>query len=219
MAILASGASVNATTLPLPPAAPLGVDACAFCSVMGRGCTTVSGQLSCSGGFYLARVGTMTVNFTSPTTGTLQYTVNGAQVTKTITRQTWATDNIAGNYLGGLTATGSSCSQFPNGPILIFGSLGVQQTGSQVSMNVQFTSNQNQASQCTFSGPFSQTGHLGSVSGNWNCIINGQASNAGTFTVSGIDSSVNGFTGHFNGKDQFCTYDGQFAGVRDVPLS
>lgn len=193
--------------------------------------TTFSGQLFLTSGPYFGAptfdpsavtrtpVGTMTVNFTSLTTATLQYTVNGAQVTKTITRQTWATDNLTGNYLGGLTATGSSCSQFPNGPILIFGTLGVQHTGSQVAMTVDFTSNQNQASQCTFSGPFTQTGHLGSVSGNWSCTINGQAANTGTFTLSNIDSSVNGLTGHFNGRDQFCTYDGFFGGPRDVPQS
>lgn len=193
--------------------------------------TVFSGQLFLTSGPYFGAptfdpnavtrtpVGTMTVNFTSPDTASLQYTVNGTQVTKAITRQTWANDNLAGSYLGGLTATGSGCSQVPNGPILIFGTLGVQHSGSQVSMTVSFTSNQNQASQCAFSGPFTQTGHLGSVSGNWSCTIDGQASNTGTFTVSGIGSSVNGFTGHFNGRDQFCTYDGQFGGVRDVPLS
>jgi hypothetical protein len=82
---------------------------------------------------------------------------------------------------------------------------------------VSFTSNQGQASQCTFSGPLTQTGHLSSVAGSWNCTINGGAANSGTFTVSGIASSVNGFNGRFTGRDQFCTYDGYFGGVRDVP--
>jgi hypothetical protein len=194
--------------------------------------TTFSGQLFLTSGPYFGAptfdpsavtrtpVGTMTVNFTSLTTATLQYTVNGAQVTKTITRQTWATDNLGGNYLGGLTATGSNCNpSSSNGPILIFGSLGIQHASGQVSMNVQFTSNQGQASQCTFTGPYSQTGRLGSVTGTWSCTINGTGANSGTFTLSGIDSTVNGINGHFNGTDQFCTYDGFFGGPRDVPLS
>ncbi|HSN20923.1 MAG TPA: hypothetical protein VLS49_09605 [Usitatibacter sp.] len=164
-------------------------------------------------------VGTMTVTFTSPTTGTLQYSVNGATVTKQITRQTWRNDNLTGNYLGGLTATGSSCSQVPNGPILIFGSLATSHNGGQVSMTVDFTSNQGQASQCAFTGNYAQDGRLGSVAGNWSCTINGQASNAGNFTLSGIEAGVNGFNGHFSGRDQFCTYDGFFGGLRDVPLS
>jgi hypothetical protein len=191
--------------------------------------TTFTGQLFQTSGPYFAAgsfdpnqvtrntVGTMTVVFTSPSTATLQYTVNGATVTKSISRQTWRSDNLAGNSLGGLTATGSGCSQVPNGPILIFGALAAQQSGTQVTMNVSFTSNQGQASQCTFSGPLTQTGHLSSVAGSWNCTINGGAANSGTFTVSGIASSVNGFNGRFTGRDQFCTYDGYFGGVRDVP--
>jgi hypothetical protein len=187
--------------------------------------TAFSGQLFLTSGPYFGAptfdpnavtrtpVGTMTVNFTSATTGTLQYTVNGTQVTKTITRQTWANDNLTGSYFGGLTATGSNCSQIANGPILIVGDLTVQQTGSQVSMNVKFIPPSGQESQCTFSGPFTQAGHLGSIDGNWSCTTG----NTGTFTLSGIDSSVNGLNGRFNGRDQFCTYDGFFGGPRDVP--
>jgi hypothetical protein len=186
--------------------------------------TAFSGQLFLTSGPYFGAptfdpnavtrtaVGNMTVNFTSATTGTLVYTVNGTQVTKTITRQTWANDNLTGSYFGGLTATGSHCSQVPNGPILIFGELGVQQTGTQVAMTVDFITSGAEA-QCTFSGPFTQTGHLGSIAGNWTCTTG----NTGTFTVTNVASSVNGFNGRFTGRDQFCTYDGFFGGPRDVP--
>lgn len=165
-------------------------------------------------------VGTITFTFNSATTGTLSYTVNGQAVNKTITRQTWRNDNLSGNYLGGLTATGSSCSGVPNGPILIFQTLNVQHlSNNQVTMNVLFTSNQGQSSQCTFQGGYTQFGRTGSIAGSWACTVNGQSSNAGNFTLSSIDTSTSGFMGHFTGRDQFCSYDGQFGGVRDVPLS
>lgn len=201
--------------------------------------TTVGGQTSFSGllyqttGPYFAAgsfdphtvtanvVGSIQLTFNSANTATLVYTVNASTVTKTITRQTWRNDNLSGDYLGGLTAIGSNCS--PSnfaGPILIFQTLTVQHAANnQISMNVQFTSSQGIASQCTFGGTYTQYGRTGSVSGNFNCNINGQAANAGTFTVGSIDSSADGFMGHFNGRDQYCTYDGQFGGVRDVPLS
>ena len=163
-------------------------------------------------------VGSITFTFTSATTATVQYVVNGTLVTKNVVRQTWRVNQLGGNYLGGLTAVGSGCSGgVSNGNVLIFGTLAVTDTGGQasnkqVSMNVQFTSAGNQSSQCTFAGPYNQAGKLGTIAGSWNCTT----SNAGTFTISSIEANVNGFTGHFHGTDQFCTYDGQFGGVRDV---
>jgi hypothetical protein len=163
-------------------------------------------------------VGSITFTFTSATTVTLQYVVNGTLVTKNAVRQTWRVNQLGGNYLGGLTAVGSSCGGgVNNGNVLIFGTLVVQDTGGQaankqVSMNVQFTSSGSQGSQCTFAGPYNQAGKLGTITGTWNCTT----SNAGSFTLSSIQASVNGFTAHFHGTDQFCTYDGQFGGVRDV---
>ncbi len=199
----------------------------------GTSTTQFSGQLFQTSGPYFAApgfdpnqvthvtVGSITVTFNGPNTATLVYTVNGQQVTKTITRQTFRNDNLTGSYLGGLTATGSNCSPSSfNGPILIFQSLAVQHpSNNQVTMNVQFASAQGQASQCTFAGPYTQAGRTGSIAGSFNCTINGQSANAGTFTVGSINSSPDGFMGHFNGSDQYCTYDGQFGGVRDVPLS
>ena len=163
-------------------------------------------------------VGTVTFTFDSTTTGTLQYVINGVPVTKRITRQTWRDNVLTGNYLGGLTATGTNCGGgVANGNILIFQTLAVQHSGGQASMNVRFVSGGGQDSQCTFSGPYTQAGKLGSITGNWSCTVAGASSNAGAFTLSSIQADTNGFTGRFHGNDQFCTYDGQFGGVRDVP--
>jgi hypothetical protein len=170
-------------------------------------------------------VGTMNITFTSDTTASLFYTVNGATITKTIQRQTFRGNVLTGNYLGGLTAQGTNChgtfngQPVTNGPILIFQTLTVthtnpQSTPSQVSMVVDF---QNGAQQrCTFAGAYTQNGRLGSIAnGTWNCTT----SNQGTFTMSQIEGNTAGITAKFHGTDQFCTYDGQFGGVRDVPLS
>jgi len=160
-------------------------------------------------------VGNITFTFDSATTGTLTYTVNGAPVTKRIQRQTWRNNVITGNYLGGLTAIGSNCSQVANGPVLIFQTLTVTQSGANNSLNVHFNAvPSGQPADCTFTGPYTQAGKLGSITGNWSCTLG----NTGTFTLSSIQADTNGFTGKFTGHDQFCTYDGQFGGVRDVPL-
>lgn len=162
-------------------------------------------------------VGTMSVAFSDENHGTLDYVVNAVHVTKSITRQTWRAEVLTGNYLGGLTAQGTNCTNgVNNGPILTFGQLAVQQSAATTTMTVSFTSSQGQSSQCVFSGTYSQAGHLGSISGNWNCTLGTTAYNQGTFTVGTIQSSTTGFSGVFTGRDQFCTYSGQFGGVKDV---
>jgi len=196
---------------------------------VGTSTTQFTGQLYQTSGPYFGAgsfdqaavqhvtVGTITLTFTDINTATLVYTVNGQQVTKTVTRQTWRNDNLSGNYGGGLLGTGSNCGNgVSNGAVSIFGNLAVQHpSNNQISMTVQFQANAG-ASQCTFAGTYTQHGRTGSIAGNFNCTVPNQQGNTGTFTISSIDSSPDGFMGHFNGRDQFCTYDGPFGGVRDL---
>ena len=190
--------------------------------------TTFTGQLFRTtgpffGGAWTANatptpVGSMTVAFSSPTTATLTYSVDGTTVTKNIQRQTWRVNNIGGNYLGGITAMGSNCNpSSSNGAILIFGNLSITQTGSALSMRINFFSNTGAASICNLSGNMTQAGKLGAVSGGqFSCTFNSQPGNQGTFNLSAIDVTTNGLTATFTGQDQFCTYNGRFGGVRDV---
>jgi hypothetical protein len=178
-------------------------------------------------------VGTMTINFTSDTTATLIYTINGAVVSKNIQRQTFRGNVLTGNYIGGLTALSTNChgtfdgTAVTNGAVLIFDLLTVthtnpQSTPSQVSMRVDFQpdANSNTQSSCTLAGAYVQSGKVGAIaSGSWNCTVKGQSANVGTFTMTQIMANTNGFNAKFHGTDQFCTYDGQFGGVLDVPLS
>ena len=159
-------------------------------------------------------VGSMTLAFNSPTTGTLTYTVNGVTVSKTITRQTWRNNILTGNYVGGLTAVGSACTGATNGAYLYARVFTVQHSGAQVTMTVDFFNGSTRAL-CTFSGPYSQSGRLGTISnGTWSCT--GGLNSQGRFTLSQIDASTTGLSGVFSGNDQYCTYNGYFGGVRDV---
>lgn len=163
-------------------------------------------------------VGNMTVVFNSPTTATLNYTVDNVPVQKTITRQALRESNIAGNYLGGITANGTNCGGgVSNGAILIFGNLAVTQTGQALSMRINFVSNTGIASTCIMSGNLGFTGKMGALNGgNWSCTFGSQAGNTGTFSLNAVHANVNGFSANFTGQDQFCTYSGKFGGLRDV---
>ncbi len=157
-------------------------------------------------------VGTMAVSFNSANAASLTYSVNGQQVSKQISRFTFRAPNLAGHYLGGAVAT---CS---NGQgILIFDTLTIAQNGSAAAMQVDFFDVQGRASRCTFNGTLNTTGRTGTISGNYTCQIPlGTNANAGTFNITNLEPSINGFNGNLNTTDQFCSATGRFGGVKDV---
>ena len=163
-----------------------------------------------TGGGPAVQVGTMTFNFNTPTTSTLTYSVDGVTVTKSVQRQTFVGNNLAGNFLGGLTATASGCNIQA---ILVFDHFAASHSAAhQVSLPVVFVTSNGVQATCTFNGAYTQAGKMGNVSGSWSCTTG----NAGTFTISQIDVTQTGWSGRFNGQDQFCSYSGYFGGVRDI---
>jgi hypothetical protein len=155
-------------------------------------------------------VGSMTFNFNTPTTATLTYSVDGVNVAKSIQRQTFTANNLGGTFLGGLTANASGCSTTA---ILAFDHFTASHSSAnQVSIPVQFFAGNGQAATCTFNGAYTQAGKMGNVAGNWSCTTG----NAGSFTISQIDVTQTGWSGRFNGNDQFCGYSGFFGGVKDI---
>jgi hypothetical protein len=160
------------------------------------------------------QVGSITFTFGAATTGTMVYTVDGVQVTKSIVRQTWAGENLAGNYIGGLVGAGGNCGA--NG-IIVHGELTVEH-GANVRMTTEFTNSSGQDGTCVYTGSYSQVGSLGQINnGSHNCTINGQTNAVvGTFSISEIRVTRNGFNGRISGSDNVCTYTGFFGGIKDV---
>jgi hypothetical protein len=163
------------------------------------------------------QVGTMSVNFSSAYNGSMTYNVNGVNVSKSISRQSFASNNLAGHYLGGLTANGTNCHNTTNGPVLIFDTLAVSQNGNSLSMVVNFFAANGASSQCTFSGTLTTQGVMGQITnGTFSCTVGGSAANTGSYTLDTMSMTQTGFSGIFNGSDQFCSYNGYFGGVKDI---
>jgi hypothetical protein len=187
------------------------------------GTTTWTGQLAQTSGPYFGAtwnnaqvvptvVGNMTVTFSSANAGTLTYSVNGTNVTKAISRFSLRAPNLAGRYLGGVTAL---CNNNTANALLVFDQMTVSQSGSTVSMGVDFYNAQGVRGLCTYNGNINTTGRTGTISGTYSC--SGNSNNQGTFTISNLETSVNGFNGNFNAADQFCSnIAGRFGGVKDV---
>jgi hypothetical protein len=192
------------------------------------GSATFSGQLFRTTGPYFGgawtanavstAVGNMSVTFTSPTTATLSYSVDGVNVTKNIQRQTWRVNNVAGKYVGGILAIGTNCGGgVAPGPIAMFDQLQVNQAGNALSVRIDFVNERGFLSFCTMNGTMTTQGKLGTLSGGqFSCTFGGQQGNQGTFNLTAIDVTNNGLSANFTGQDQFCTYNGRFGGLRDV---
>ena len=192
------------------------------------GSTGWSGALdSTTGTFYGApwnnasvthnQVGTMSINFTGANSGTLSYNASGVQVNKSISRFNLRAPNLAGKYIGGAIGTGPQSGCGSSG-ISIFDQLTVTQNGTAVSLRVDFFNANSQRVNCVYSGQMATTGRTGSITGNFTCALTdtGAQTNSGTFAITNLESSINGFNGNFNSSDQFCTATGRFGGLRDV---
>ena len=187
------------------------------------GSTTWTGQLAQTTGPYFGTtwnnaqvaataVGNMTVTFSSANAGTLNYSVNGVNVTKSISRFSLRAPNLAGHYIGGATASGCG------GNVLTFDNLTVTQNGTSVTLGVQFYNAQGILSNCTYNGTLNTTGRTGSISGSYTCTYGtAPGGNVGTFNITNLETSINGFNGTLNQSDQFCSSQvGRFGGVKDV---
>jgi hypothetical protein len=195
-------------------------------NVSATGQTTFSGPLYSVVGTYFGSpwvasavgvtpVGNIAFTFSSTTEGSMTYNVNNVVVTKPIIRQTWRADVLTGNYLGGQAAFGAGCGG--NGDRSINGFLTVNHTNPTVTMFIDFTTVAGQNARCNYNGTYSQVGSLGSITnGTFSCTVAGTTQNSGTFSMSEIRTSRNGFNGRYAAQDQFCSYAGQFGGIKDV---
>src|SRR5258708_78203 len=144
-------------------------------------------------------VGTITINFNGPNSGTLSYTVNGVPVTKNITRFSLRANDLTGHYLGGALA---KCAD--GSGILIFDTLKVTQSATSILMNVVWNVTATVIGNCDFNGTYTTQGRLAAVSGNFSCTYSTNASgNVGTFSVSNIESSQHAFSAPSSATDQF----------------
>lgn len=159
-----------------------------------------------AGNVRVRTVGTATFTVTSLNQATLTYSVDGVVVTKTLERQTWTSEDYTGEYLGGYSIANSNCNPINlNGIQEDGGFQSVQQKGSAITITTTSA-----AANCTYNGTYVQMGKLGQVTGSYSCNSGVQ----GSFTLSELTPTISGFTGRYDGKNQYCQFTGHFGGVR-----
>lgn len=123
-----------------------------------------------------AKVGTMKWTKTAGNPGTLTYSVNGVDVTKSLTRQPIGTDDYSGTYNGALHFATASCNNpADNGPTDDHTAITITQNGAAFTLALTDFS-------CTLTGTYEQNGQFGSASGNYTC----PDGDAGTFQLANM---------------------------------
>ncbi len=156
------------------------------------------------------QVGAVSVAAGQVDTAAISYSVDGVQVTKTITRQTWRNENVGGTYVGSVTGTYTNCGAAQNGyyeaPIV----LTVGHDGGTTYTMREEGSNYF----CNYAGQYRQAGRMGFVQGTATCS-DGQNQ---SFATSEVQGGLQGLSMRL--VSQFannCQFVGRIGGMRRAP--
>ena|SRR5882757_3310008 len=148
----------------------------------------------------------MTWQKSSGDPGTLTYSVNGVNVTKSLTRQPIRNDDYTGSCTVGLHLVATACSDpSKNGTTDGADTMNFTQNGTTVSATLA-------ALGCTYSGTYSQSGQFGTISGSYSCT-NGDV---GTFNTTNMIVTPVGMVMRVSSlsTSRACQSTGQIGGVR-----
>jgi hypothetical protein len=152
----------------------------------------------------VTQVGTVTFDAATSSTGTLTYSVNGVNVTKSVQRQTWATENLAGTYRGATIGTFTGCpgtSTVDNANTLT-----ITQTGTNVTIN-EFGSNYS----CRYNGALTQNGKIAAIVGTGNCSDGGFQN----FNADNVLAGKDFISMTFRLDVSSCHFEGRIGGMRE----
>jgi hypothetical protein len=156
------------------------------------------------------KVGTMTFAPTTITDATLSYTVDGAVVTKSITREALVNENYNGHYGGVVHESVVNCTDATqNGTFETSGVLNILQSDASITLEHLPASGPS----CTYTGSLFQSGQMGDIQGNYRCSDGG----AGIFRVVELQVTEVGVSGRFAVAATLptgCQGLGRFGGIR-----
>jgi hypothetical protein len=151
------------------------------------------------------------LTFAAPAVGEalLTYNVEGVSIRKSIARQTFSTENIAGTYLGVTVGTWSNCAASRNGASESAATFLIAQDGNSMQIREEAVEGV-----CAYSGSYSQNGRLGTIYGNSQC----RDSLNRSFTAREVQVTSVGFA--MKTQSQYpdgCQFIGRVAAVRRGP--
>lgn len=156
---------------------------------------------------HVRKVGSVTFALEATDRATIEYSIDNVSLTKHIVRATFRRDFFPGVYLGASAGTFSGCTPASrNGYVERSANA---QLIEQDPRNVRFKLD-DAGGTCDYSGLYGQAGRLGYVSGFFSC----SDGRNGTFDVTDLQSTPEGFTAKILSKSSGCQYEGRFGGIR-----
>jgi hypothetical protein len=164
-------------------------------------------------GYQIAPAGTATFTATSSTSGTLDYTIDGVAVTKTIERLTLAPLSVAGLYIGGVSGRRSGCSA--SGVIVDAMQFEVLHSTLTNDIRIDQISTKTGQVVCRMEGRAAQLGKVLTVAGAAYSCVDGWQAPAHVFN---LRPTPTGFEGQWvSDGGNGCSESGQFSGVTQLP--
>ena len=136
---------------------------------------------------------------------TINYSADGANVTKTVSRQTFATESVAGNYAGATLAAYQNCGSRGNNPE-VFAIYDVAQNNNIVTV----TETAATGYRCTYSGAYVPAGRLGTITGNATCSDGLNTA----FAMSEVQISAHALSMRIAAESGNCRMLGRMGGIR-----
>jgi hypothetical protein len=152
-------------------------------------------------------VGTLTFVATELNAATLTYVVSGVTVTKSLTRQTWKAETMAGQFAGGSMVDWSNCT-FASGHTEAFAGFTVTHSATNVVSILEAGAS---GYTCNYNGNYTQTGRLGRFTGSGTCS---DGFNPGTVTLSEIYVNASSLSFRIEAVAGNCRMTGKMGGVR-----
>jgi hypothetical protein len=156
-------------------------------------------------------VGPIQFEFMPPSSGTLAYTVDGTSVTKTVTRQTWRSNDLSGTFAGAQVlqkSPGAAAGCSPKVGLQPFDTIAISLADTTVGITA--SSSAPAAETCHYTGTYSQAGHIGNIDGVYSCDSGAN----GIFQWREVELGINGFSANVFASDRGCGVYGNVSAIR-----
>jgi len=117
------------------------------------------------------QVGTASFDYRRPNAGILTYVIDGLTTSKQVQRQTWRASDISGTYNVSRVLRPGLCPGMPDVSVNEnLGEMTVTQSGPSVTIETRTPPGAAPLS-CSYSGTYTQSGRMGSISGTYTCSM------------------------------------------------
>lgn len=138
----------------------------------------------------------------------VHYTADGATVVREVVRQTWQEPGLVGTYASKFVLRQSVPGSPPYATRDYEADVMVHFEGG----TAYFRVDESNGRRCEYRGPYQQTGKLAKVAGTFSCNL--LAPNVGTFEITDLEVTDNGFTGYLRTYAETRNEYGRFGAAR-----